>query len=146
MKTIGSAGPTWAERLEASSEVDTRPVPEGRRGLAPGKTMLYPSARMVHDAIRAIPAGQTVTPRELRAALADVHGADYICPVTTARMLVIVAEAAHEAHEGGTPLPAVTPVWRVLDGMGAFPKRLSFDLGAFLDQRAEEERAPRRRL
>lgn len=135
--------PTWSERLTASTEVDIRPVPEGRRAMTPGKAMLYPSARIVNEAIRAIPAGQTVTPKELRAALANGHGADYTCPVTTARMLVIVAEAANEAHAGGTPLPDITPVWRVLDGAGSFPKRLSFDLGAFLEQRAEEERAAR---
>ncbi len=141
MKTIQPTEPTWTERLAASTEVDIRPVPEGRRAMIPGKTMLYPSARIVNEAIRAIPVGQTVTPKELRATMAHQHGAEYTCPVTLSRMLLIVAEAANETHAGGTPLAAVTPVWRVLDGKGSFPKRLSFDLGALLDQRAEEKKA-----
>lgn len=135
--------PTWSERLAASTEVDIRTVAEGRRGMVPGRTMLYPSARIVNEAIRAIPAGQTVTPKELRAALARQYEAEYTCPVTLSRMLLIVAEAANELHAGGAPLASVTPVWRVLDGKGSFPKRLSFDLGAFLDQRAAEERLAR---
>lgn len=130
--------PSWAERLAASTDVDIRPVPEGRRAMIPGKMMLYPSARIVNEAIRAIPVGQTVTPKELRATLAHQYGTEYTCPVTLSRMLLIVSEAANEMHAAGTPLAAVTPVWRVLDGTGSFPKRLSFDLGAFLDQRAEE--------
>jgi hypothetical protein len=138
MKTIPSIEPTWSERLAASAEIDIRPVPEGRRAMIPGKTMLYPSAQIVNEAIRAIPAGQTVTPQELRANLARQYGAEYTCPVTLSRMLLIVAEAAHETHEGGAPLTEVTPVWRVLDGKGSFPRRLSFDLGAYLDQRNAE--------
>lgn len=107
--TMTTTEPTWAERLAASTEVDIRPVLEGRQGLTPGKTMLYSSARIVNEAIRAIPAGQTVPPNELRTALAIGYGADYSCPVTTARMLVIVAGAANETHEGGAPLDEVTP-------------------------------------
>ena len=141
MKTTQPAELSWGERLAASNELDIRTVPEGRRGLVPGRTMLYPSARLVNEAIRAIPAGQTVTPKELRATLAARHGADYTCPVTTARMLLIVAEAAHEAHTHGSPVADVTPVWRVIDGTGSFPKRLSFDLGAYLNRRNAERAA-----
>jgi len=114
--------PTWAERLAASTEVDIRPVPEGRRAMIPGKAMLYPSVRIVNEAIRAIPAGKTVTPKDLRATLAHQYGTEYTCPVTLSRMLLIVAEAANETHAGGSPLSTVTPVWRVVDGKGSFPK------------------------
>ncbi len=138
MITTRPTEPTWGERLAASVGIDIRPVPEGRRAMIPGKTMLYPSARIVNEAIRAIPAGQTITSKELRANLARQYGAEYTCPVTLSRMLLIVAEAANETHEGGAPLAEVTPVWRVLDGKGSFPKRLSFDLGAYLDQRKAE--------
>ncbi len=94
-----TAEPTWADRLAASDGIDIRPVPEGRRGMTPGKLMLYPSARMVSDAIREIPEGQTITPKALRAMLGDRYGAEYTCPVTTTMMLRIVAEAANEARE-----------------------------------------------
>jgi len=128
----------WAERLEASSGIDTRPVPDGRRGMTPGKSMLYPSARMVDEAIRAIPEGQAVSPRELRVLLANQHGAEYTCPVTTTMMLRVVAEAANEAHERGVPLGEVTPVWRVLDRKASALRKLTFDPGYFLDARAGE--------
>jgi hypothetical protein len=129
---------TWAERLAASDGVDIRPVPQGRRGMTPGKAMLYPSARRVNDAIRAIPAGQSITPKELRASLADRHGAQYTCPVTTTMMLRIVAEAANEARDGGAPAGEITPVWRVLDQRASALRKLTFDPDWILAERARE--------
>ncbi len=130
--------PTWAERLAASDGIDIRPVPEGRRGMTPGKAMLYPSARMVNDAIREIPAGESITPKELRATLADRHDAEYTCPVTTTMMLRIVAEAANEARNLGTPMEEVTPVWRVLDQRASALRKLTFDPAWILAERDRE--------
>lgn len=129
---------TWAERLAASDGIDIRPVPEGRRGMTPGKAMLYPSARMVNDAIREIPAGESITPKELRATLAERHGAEYTCPVTTTMMLRIVAEAANEARDLGAQLDEVTPVWRVLDQRASALRKLTFDPGWILAERDRE--------
>jgi hypothetical protein len=129
---------TWAERLAASDGIDIRPVPEGRRGMTPGKAMLYPSARMVNDAIREIPAGQTVTPKELRATLAERHGAEYTCPVTTTMMLRIVAEATNEARNQGAQLDEVTPVWRVLDQRASALRKLTFDPAWIVAERDRE--------
>jgi hypothetical protein len=129
----------WAETLEASSGFEIRPIPEGRRGAGEGKTMLYPSARMLDDAIRAIPKGQTITPRELRLELARRHDTSITCPVTTTMMLRIVAEAANEAHRNGTALAEVTPVWRVLDRRASALRKLTFDPAWVLDERSREE-------
>ena len=129
---------TWAERLAASDGIDIRPVPEGRRGMTPGKAMLYPSARMVNDAIREIPAGKTVTPKELRATLAERHDAEYTCPVTTTMMLRIVAEAANEARDLGAPVSEVTPVWRVLDQRASALRKLTFDPAWIVAERDRE--------
>lgn len=118
---------TWAERLAASNDVDIRPVAEGRRGMTAGKLMLYPSAQMVNDAIRAIPEGESVTPRELRTRLAEQYDVTYTCPVTTTMMLRVVAEAANEAHANGAPLAELTPVWRVLDRSAPALRKLTFD-------------------
>jgi hypothetical protein len=93
---------------------------------------------MVDEAICAIPEGQAVSPRELRVLLANQHGAEYTCPVTTTMMLRVVAEAANEAHERGVPLGEVTPVWRVLDRKASALRKLSFDPAYMLDQRAGE--------
>lgn len=129
---------SWAERLAASNGVDIRPVPEGRRGMTPGKSMLYPSARMVYDAIRAVPDGQTITPKELRTSLAEQYGAEYTCPVTTTIALRIVAEAANEAREEGASLDDVAPVWRVLGSGASALRKLTFDPQWILDERAAE--------
>lgn len=129
---------SWDQRLEASDGIDIRPVPEGRRNMTPGKSMLYPSARVVNDAILAIPEGQSVTPKELRTLLANQHNADYTCPVTTTMMLRVVAEAANEAHRNGVPLIELTPIWRVLDKRASALRKLTFDSGYFADQRARE--------
>lgn len=129
---------TWAERLAASHGVDIRPVPEGRRGMTPGKSMLYPSARMVDDAIRGVPEGVTITPKELRASLADRYGADYTCPVTTTMMLRIVAEAANEARHGGATPGEIAPVWRVLDARASALRKLTFDPAWILEERARK--------
>lgn len=129
---------TWAERLAASDGVDIRPVPEGRRSMTPGESMLYPSARMVYDAIRAIPERATVTPKELRASLADRYGVDYTCPVTTTMMLRIVAEAANEVRQGGAAPEDVAPVWRVLDARASALRKLTFDPAWIMAERAQE--------
>jgi hypothetical protein len=129
---------TWAERLAASDGINIRPVPEGRRGMTPGKSMLYPSARMVNDAIRAVPEGQTITPKELRSSLADRYDAEYTCPVTTTMMLRIVAEAANEARDSGAKDDEITPVWRVLDAKASALRKLTFDPAWILEERVRE--------
>ncbi len=129
---------TWAERLAASDGVDIRPVPEGRRGMTPGKAMLYPSARMIDDAIREIPEGSTATPKELRSSLAERYDAEYTCPVTTTMMLRIVAEAANESRDLGAPAGELTPVWRVLDRHASAMRKLTFDPEWILAERARE--------
>lgn len=129
---------TWAERLAASDGVDIRPVPEGRRGMTPGKSMLYPSARMVDEAIRAIPEGQSITPKELRILLADRVDADYTCPVTTTMMLRIVAEAANESRQAGMAREEIAPVWRVLDARASALRKLTFDPAWIMAERAQE--------
>ncbi len=132
---------TWAERLAASDGIDIRPVPEGRRSMTPGKAMLYPSARMINDAIREIPRGQTVTPKELRVTLADRYDVEYTCPVTTTMMLRIVAEAANEARHTGMSRNDITPIWRVLDQRASALTRLTFDPAWILDERASEAKS-----
>ncbi|MGI8486565.1 MAG: hypothetical protein ACR2OU_20190 [Thermomicrobiales bacterium] len=129
---------TWTEQRDSSDQIDIRPVPEGRRSMTPGKSMLYPSARMVDDAIRAIPEGQAISPRELRLLLANRYDADYTCPVTTTAMLRVVAEAANEAHQNGASLTDVTPVWRVLDRKASALRKLTFDPEYVLAQRSRE--------
>jgi hypothetical protein len=119
-------------------QAEVRPVPEGRKNLRAGQLMLFPNGRAVDTAIRAIPTGQTRTLKELRSALAQAHGADITCPVTTGIVLRTVAEAAHEAFASGKPLDEVSPVWRVLDAKAPTLKKVSFDPAFILAQRTRE--------
>jgi hypothetical protein len=118
---------SWAERVAEDAPVDIRPVPEGRRGMTPGKSMLYPSPRVVNEAIRALPEGATITPKELRALLAERYDTYYTCPVTTTNSLRVVAEAANEAVAAGASLDEVTPVWRSMEAGAPAWRKLSFD-------------------
>ncbi len=129
---------TWRDQAAASTGIDIRPVPEGRRGMTPGKSMLYPTATVILEAIRAIPVGEAISPRELRDDLARRHDVDYTCPVTTARNLRLLAEATNEAHQAGTPSNDLVPIWRVLDTKSAALRNITFDPAWIFEQRARE--------
>jgi hypothetical protein len=129
---------TWYQQLDVPRESEIRPVREGRKNLRAGQLMLYPNGRAVDAVIRTIPEGQTLTLKELRAELARKHGADITCPVTAGLSLRTVAEAAYEAFDAGTPIEEVAPVWRVLDAKAPALKKVSFDPGFILAQRARE--------
>jgi hypothetical protein len=127
----------WRDQVAASNAVDIRPVPEGRRSMTPGKDMLYPTAQVLLQAIRAIPAGKTLTPRELKGELGRQYGVEYICPVTMSRNLRLVAEGVNEARDAGDD--DIAPIWRVLTPQESCLKSVSFDPAWLTDQRQHEE-------
>ncbi len=128
----------WRDQVAASTGVDIRPVPPERRAMRQGASMLYPSAQVLLQAIRAIPAGRIVTPRELRGDLGRQYGVEYVCPVTTSRGLRLVAEGANEARAAGDDdLP---PIWRVLSPEDTCLKSVSFD-PAWLTEARQREHA-----
>ena len=129
---------TWRDQAAASTGIDIRPVPEGRRGMTPGKSMLYPTASVILEAIRAIPAGEAISPRELRDDLARRHDVGYTCPVTTARNLRLLAEATNEAHQAGTPPDELAPIWRVLNAKAAALRNVTFDPAWIFELRQRE--------
>ncbi len=132
---------SWNERLD-SSPTEIRPVREGRfKGLTASDLMLYPNGRDVDTVVRTIPAGHTRTLKELRAELSAAHGAAITCPVTTAKSLLVAAEAAREAYDGGAALADIAPVWRILDETSSILRRVSFDPSFLLAQRAREASA-----
>jgi hypothetical protein len=126
----------WRDQVAASHEVDIRPVPEGRRSMTPGKPMLYPTAQVLLRAIREIPAGRTLTPRELKGELGRQYGVEYICPVTMSRNLRLVAEGANEAREAGEE--DIAPIWRVLTPKESCLQGVSFDPAWLTDRRQHE--------
>lgn len=137
MAAEGIAMKDWSQRLDAGTAQVKRA--ERRFGDIPeGAMMLVPTARQVDAFMHTIPEGTTMSVRALRLALANAHGADATCPVTTGFHLRTVAEAAHEALERGAPLEQVAPFWRVLDAQTPTTKKLSFGADFVTAQRRNE--------
>ena len=81
-------------------------------GVMVDQAMLMPSAELVAKHMRAVPRGQTRSLGELREAMAAEKGAEATCPVTTQRMIKIVAAKSVVDHAEGK---AAAPFWRVVD-------------------------------
>ena len=106
-------------------------MPEGSR-------MLIATPALLDAYVRAIPAGQTVTAKAMRAELADRHQAEHACPATTGIFLRIVAEAAWERHLAGEPLTTITPFWRIIDPDSALARKLACGAEFIRQQRLQE--------
>lgn len=129
---------TWTKKLHASTEYEVKPAPIDIAGMKAGQIMLVPSAKLVDDFIRTIPAGEHVDIKTLRSELAWQHGAEVTCPITTGFHLRTVAEAAFESFNAGNGLSKITPVWRVIDQHTPTFKKLSYDPGFLLAQQKIE--------
>jgi hypothetical protein len=130
--------PSWTDKLNGSKPPIVKPAPMNFAGMRAGQMMLIPSPKLIDDFIRKIPKGKQVDMATMRTQLAKLHRAEVSCPVTTGIFLRIVVEAANEAHDNGTAVSAVTPVWRVIDSKAALLKKISFDPSWLLDQRDRE--------
>ena len=135
------AASDWSSKLNADPEPVVRHMPVARAGVKKGGKMLLPSARIVDDAIRAIPKGKSLTLLELRAKLARQYKADGCCPVYLGYRLRTVAEATCEARDRGVPEASLTPIWRVLDPKTPTTKKLvARHADWILERRAKEMR------
>ncbi len=128
----------WADKLADPRPHVVKPAPIAIAGMRAGQMMLVPTPRLVDAFIRQIPCGRSVDVKTLRARLAHAHGAEVCCPITTGFHLRTVAEAAWEALSSGTPIAALTPVWRVLNDASPTLAKLSFDPAFIRAQRAAE--------
>jgi hypothetical protein len=116
---------SWTEQFNQSSHTWISPVPAGRKRMIAGQKMLFPSAQTVDETVRQIPEGTAIDRRTLRERMADAYEADVTCPVTTAKMMRIVAEHAIESLDNGVAPEKITPFWRAMDPKGSEAKRLS---------------------
>ena len=132
---------SWQEKLDDGREPQVEIAGKTFAGIASGQKMLIPTPRLIDAYIRQIPEGKTVDSITLRKDLAVEHGAAVTCPLTTGIFLRIVAEAAHEAYEKGTPLETITPFWRVIDAKSPTAKKLSFGTAFLQAQRKKEATA-----
>ncbi len=79
-------------------------------------TILIPAPLEVDALMRQVPAGKLTTVNQLRAVLAERHGATVSCPMTTGILISIAAHAAAEDEAAGEA--DVTPFWRTLKSGG----------------------------
>ena len=82
--------------------------------LEAGTSILIPSPQDIEGVVNELSPGQTIELGELRARLADRHGADGSCPVMTGMNVRVVAELAFDALDAGVPVDQVVPVWRAV--------------------------------
>lgn len=104
--------------------------------------MLIASPAAVDAYLREIPAGTTRTVRVLRDDLAAAHDAEHTCPLTTGIFLRIVAEAAWEQIQAGSPVGDVAPFWRVLDPDSILAQKLACGPQFIRQQRRRERPTP----
>lgn len=79
-------------------------------------TMVVPAPIEVDEIMRRVRKGRVTTINQIRAALAQKHGVNFACPITTGIFAWIAAHAAEEAVAEGKK--RITPWWRVLKADG----------------------------
>jgi alkylated DNA nucleotide flippase Atl1 len=80
--------------------------------------MYISTPKEIDQIIRRIPKGKLITTKEIAKILANKHGADYTCGLTTGIFSAICANASMQELEEGKNLSEVTPYWRVLKSGG----------------------------
>jgi hypothetical protein len=134
---------TWTEQVLASTIDEVKPVDRNTAGIEAGQPMLYPSARLIEEYIRAIPEGESRDIATLRRDLAASRGALATSLPTLRERLLAIAEAAFDELDDGALLREVTPVWRVhIEHSDVLLNRLSFEPDFLFDLREGEQSRP----
>ena len=79
-------------------------------------TIVIPAPKEVDEIMKQVPKGKLITTSQVRAILAQKHGATIGCPLTTGIFAWIAANAAEEAVAEGKQ--DITPYWRTLKSGG----------------------------
>ena len=100
-----------------------------------GEKMLISSPEVISSYISRIPVGTTITPKEMRHALAKEKGADNTCPVTTGIFLRIAIEEVLGVFKIDD---APIPFWRVIDEKHPILKKLGISPSEITRMRQKE--------
>jgi hypothetical protein len=128
---------TWADKMQAKPphiailDKDFAGVPKGAK-------LLISNPQEIADFLKTLPKGHSISIQQLRRELAQRHGADAACPVSTSIFLRTVTEYAFERVQEGAPMKEIPPVWRAIEPSSPMLKKLSFDLEWIRQQRAAE--------
>ena len=108
---------TWREKLADSKDLPkVVEITDGMSKRWGTGTLVIPAPREVDEIMAKIPEGKVTTINEIRAVLAQKHGATVGCPLTTGIFANIAARAAEEAAAEGKR--GITPYWRTLKSKG----------------------------
>jgi alkylated DNA nucleotide flippase Atl1 len=104
---------TWQEKLADSKDLPRveRITDHMSKRWGTG-TVVIPAPKEVDEIMKNVPKGKLITIKELRAKLAEIHGATIGCPITTGIFAWIAAKASEEAAAKGTK--NLNPYWRTL--------------------------------
>jgi hypothetical protein len=137
VRGMSSKKKTWRQKLETDHDLPKVERIPARMAKQWGKGTIVIAAPREVDALMArVPKGKVTTIDELRAALAQKHGATIACPMTTGIFANIAARAADEAEQAGRV--RITPYWRTLKAGGEVNPKFPGGL-AVLRSRLEAE-------
>jgi len=108
---------SWNEKLDQSEGLP-KVVPIGptmRKQWGEG-TVVIPTPREVDSIMKSVPEGKLITIQEIRAIVAERHGATIGCPLTVGIFAWIAAHAAE--HDANARRRGATPYWRTLKSGG----------------------------
>jgi alkylated DNA nucleotide flippase Atl1 len=104
---------SWREKLADDKDLPRVVEITGKMSTRWGTgTVVIPAPREVDEIMRSVPGGKLTTINQIRAKLAQKHGASIGCPITTGIFASIAARAAEEAAAEGEK--DITPYWRTL--------------------------------
>jgi len=130
---------TWKQKM-AAKPPHTVILDKDFAGVPAGARLLISCPVEVEQYLRDhVPPGETREVQQVRRELAQLHGADATCPVSTAIFLRIVSETAWDQLESGVPVTDVAPFWRVVDPKSPLAKKLRAG-GVWIEQQRAAER------
>ena len=128
---------SWREKLADDKDLPRVVEITGKMSTRWGTgTVVIPAPREVDEIMRSVPSGKLTTINQIRAKLAQKHGASIGCPITTGIFAWIAAHAAEEATAEGEQ--NITPYWRTLKVGGELNPKYPGGINAQAERLREE--------
>jgi hypothetical protein len=129
---------TWRQKM-AAQPPHTVTLDKAFAGVPAGARLLISCPQEIEAFLRThTRPGDTLSIQELRRRLAQAHGADAACPVSTSIFLRTVSETAWDDIEPGATASAIAPFWRVVEPGSPLARKLRCGSDWIVHQRAAE--------
>ena len=128
---------SWQEKLADSKDLPRVVEITGKMSQRWGTgTVVIPAPIEVDEIMRQVPEGKVITINQIRAILAQKHGATIGCPITSGIFVGIAARAAEEAAAEGKK--NTTSYWRTLKSTGELNEKYPGGVAAQATRLREE--------